>query len=547
MNMKAIDDQLILELQRSLTAIISETNGISLNDTMELLENAETVKTKPHLMAQIKSFKTLLNHFDQDEVQIDSLLNHPISEALFLFFKNFPLPYREEHIHLTGSLSADFIFPRIKKLLNGKNKAIYEKIISDTYGEDFIPIETVEQVDHMIRLKEGEFFEQYLKILLLPKLILTSRKVHEEAAYHMAKELKTKYNVGFIRLKFTLSRVTSMEGEQIPGAGKLTEEDVVLGLYDGFKKFQQEEPDFDFILAPSFRKEPNFYDKQNYQSKEEHFISQVESLLKILEKHPKLRKVVCEVDTVGNEKDLYRKSHFNEMKYGFRKLQFKGFKIRSHHGEVWYTLRKGIQAVDNAMNIWHIDTLEHGLSLGINPNYYFHSLYQRVLQNNLKHLPLKEGSIEYYEILDMDWTRNPTVKEKILTGEPLSMEERIIFVKTKFHTAREVEHYQHDVLNRMIQKQVSLTALPSSNTKLTRYFKDYKDHPFDWWEKKGVSLGVGTDNYITLNTNYIQEMLILLYTDPNNLKITKLLMVTSGQRHRPYISQLLWSMRNNQK
>ena len=57
----------------------------------------------------------------------------------------------------------------------------------------------------------------------------------------------------------------------------------------------------------------------------------------------------------------------------FRKLQYRGFRIRSHHGEVWKTLRKGIQAVDNAMNIWRIDTLEHGLSLGINPNFYFHS------------------------------------------------------------------------------------------------------------------------------------------------------------------------------
>lgn len=118
-------------------------------------------------------------------------------------------------------------------------------------------------------------------------------------------------------------------------------------------------------------------------------------------------------------------------------------------------------------------------------------------------------------------------------------------MKAKFHTAREVEQYQHDVLNRLIQKGVSLVTLPSSNNKLTGKFQDYKDHPFSWWEKKNVQLGVGTDNYITLNTNFIQEMLILLLTDSHNLKITKLLMVTTGENRRPYLSQLLWRMRKD--
>jgi hypothetical protein len=78
---------------------------------------------------------------------------------------------------------------------------------------------------------------------------------------------------------------------------------------------------------------------------------------------------------------------------------------------------------------------------------------------------------------------------------------------------------------------------------LTGQFEDYKDHPFSWWEKKGVHLGIGTDNYITLNTNYIQELIILLYTDSEDLKITKLLMVATGETRRPYVSHLLWQMR----
>jgi adenosine deaminase len=95
----------------------------------------------------------------------------------------------------------------------------------------------------------------------------------------------------------------------------------------------------------------------------------------------------------------------------------------------------------------------------------------------------------------------------------------------------------------MIQKEISLISLPSSNNKLTGKFEDYKDHPFSWWEKKNVQLGVGTDNYVTLNTNFIQELLILLYADPSDLKITKLLMVATNENRRPYISHLLWKMR----
>jgi adenosine deaminase len=106
-----------------------------------------------------------------------------------------------------------------------------------------------------------------------------------------------------------------------------------------------------------------------------------------------------------------------------------------------------------------------------------------------------------------------------------------------------VEHYQHDVLNRMIDKRLTLVSLPSSNKKLTGALADYKDHPFSWWEKKGLRLGVGTDNDVTLNTSFIREMLILLYTDALELKIMKLLIVTTGETRRPYLSHLLWEMR----
>jgi hypothetical protein len=195
------------------------------------------------------------------------------------------------------------------------------------------------------------------------------------------------------------------------------------------------------------------------------------------------------------------------------------------------------------MNIWHVDTLEHGISLGINPNFYFQRIYQETIRKNRRGEPVLPQDDVYKEILELDWSSSKFILDKILAGEILSEEENTLFLKAKFHTAREVEHYQHDVLNRLIQKQINLVALPSSNNKLTGKFQDYKDHPFSWWEKKNVNLGVGTDNYITLNTDFLQEMLIILFTDSKNLKITKLLMVVTGETNRPYISHHLWKMR----
>jgi adenosine deaminase len=538
--------KLIKKLTEHLIDIISETNGISLNDTLDLAINSEYCKENSTIRKSFNEFKRLLAGYQQSEVDIQTLLAHPVSDAFRMFLKRFPVPYREEHIHLTGSLTADFVYPRLKPLLEGENKDNYWDKIKHTYGEDVV-IENANDVDHLLRLKEEEQFDRYLEILLLPKFILTTRQAHREAAYHMASEMYHSYNVGFIRLKFTFSRATTNSAEQIPGLDQITEEDVVMGLFEGFMEFRKKVPVFDFILSPCFRKEADFYNADEFPSKKDHFNHQIDQILEIIDKNPHITSHLSDVDTVGSERELYRKGHFQDMKLGFRKLHYKGFSIRSHHGETFHTLKKGVQAVDNAMNIWHIDTLEHGLSLGINPNFYYHSLFQRVIELNEKGISLKEKSIEYKELDEMDWRDHDNIKDKIFAGMPLNIEEKTLFVKTKFHTAREVEHYQHDVLNRMLNKGVSLIALPSSNKRLTGSFEDFKDHPFSWWEKKGVKLGIGTDNYITLCTDYLQELLIVLYTDPDHLKLTKLLMVATGESRRPYIAQLLWQMRDKSK
>ncbi len=530
-------------LVQAVTRTISETNGITLINTLDLLLTSDLQQKSPAAYKLVFEFRQLVDQFKTNKAKIQVLLEHQVSKAFFDFFRNFPVKYNEEHIHLTGALTSEFIYPHLKKLLDGPNKAIYEERIKQIYGDAAVPIKSAKDVDKLIRLSENEGFSTYLKILYLPQLIFISKEIHSEASYHLANELYTKYNVGKIRLKFSLSRSSASQAEQIPGIGQVTPEDVVLGLFEGFQKFKKEHPDFKFILSPSFRKEAHHFDAANFKTRREHFMSQINEIIRMLDKYPQLAEHLTDVDTVGDEKELYRKEHFIEMQNGFRKLHYRGFKIRSHHGETFHTLKKGIQAVDNAMNIWHIDTLEHGISLGINPNFYFHRLYQEALKKNSKSLAISTDDVIHRELIELDWGGSKSVLDKLLAGTKLDEDEQTLFLKAKFHTAREVEHYQHDVLNRLIQKDVDLISLPSSNNKLSGKFEDYKDHPFSWWEKKGVLLGVGTDNYVTLNTNFIQEMLILLYTDADDLKITKLLMVVTGEARRPLISHYLWKMR----
>lgn len=530
-------------LLKSITRIISETNGIGLIDTLDLLLASNLENESQESFQQVLDFRQKVDLFRLNKIGIQHLLSHPFSEALFQFFQKFPLKYREEHTHLTGAVTAGFVYPRLMEMLRGPQKAIYEKKIQDVYGDQALPIRSVDDVEKLMTLKEGEGFSTYLNILYLPQLVFINKEVHIAAAEHIASELYNRYNVGFIRLKFSLSRSTSSSSEQIPGVDEVTAQEVVLGLFEGFKNFQKKHPDFDFILSPSFRKEAHRFDSKKYRTRRDHFLAQVDEILQLIDQNPQLEKHLIDVDTVGDEKELYRKEHFNELQTGFRKLQYRGFKIRSHHGETFHTLKKGIQAVDNAMNIWHIDTLEHGVSLGINPNFYFHRLYQEVYKKNQLSQKITTQDSTYRELIELDWGNYRPVLDKLLSGIKLNDDEHIQLIKAKFHTAREVEHYQHDVLNRLIQKGVTLVSLPSSNNKLTGQFEDYKDHPFSWWEKKGVNLGIGTDNYVTLNTNFIQELLILLFTDPEDLKITKLIMVATSETRRAYISHHLWKMR----
>lgn len=527
-------------LYRYLCRMISDTNGVSLNDTLKLLLNAPEVCSDSEVLSQFTDFQGLLLKFQRSETDLTHLLAHPVTFVIRRYFKEFPLAFRDDHIHLTGSLSADFIWRKLEALLQGPERTLYEQKILNIYGSDGLSIATVADVERLIRLKSGDRFDRYLKILMLAKLILTDQEAYHQAAWHMAESLHSQYNVGTFRLKFSYSRASTQESENSPHS--VGSEEMILGLYQGLMSYRSANPGFNFTLSPCFRKETSFFDQNQYPSKKDEFNDQVASLLSLLDRHPELEPWLTDVDTVGDERDLFSKSGFGTMRTGMRKLSYRGFRIRSHHGEVWHTLNKGVQAVDNAMNIWHIDTLEHGLSLGINPNIYYQNLYHRVLEENQNGIPLKAESTEEKELKDFHWGDHSGILSSLVSGKKLSSGEVRTFEKIKFHHARGVEHYQHDTLNRMIDKNVSLTTLPSSNRRLTDFIPGFQDHPFSWWERKGVDLSVGTDNYITLNTDYIQELLSLLFSNPE-LKMTKLLMVATGEHRRPWISNQLWKMR----
>lgn len=145
----------ITRLTRFLTQIISETSGLSLDDTLALAEQSLLPAEE---LALVREFRSLVNRFRVNETQIEALLDHPVSHALAASLRAFPIPFLDEHIHLTGSLDATFIYPRLARLLEGPNRALYEAKITEVYGKDALPLRSVDDVDRLIRLGASDRF-----------------------------------------------------------------------------------------------------------------------------------------------------------------------------------------------------------------------------------------------------------------------------------------------------------------------------------------------------------------------------------------------------
>src|SRR5690349_18166321 len=93
---------LVPRLTRLFTQIISETNGLSLEDTLALAEQSPELERDGELRACVEEFHHRLGQFRLNLTQIEALLEHPVAKALEAFFRAFPLPFRDEHTHLTG-------------------------------------------------------------------------------------------------------------------------------------------------------------------------------------------------------------------------------------------------------------------------------------------------------------------------------------------------------------------------------------------------------------------------------------------------------------
>src|SRR5260221_7329677 len=100
--------QLVPRLTKFFTQLISETSGLSLADTLALAEHAPQLVEDAGLSHEVREFRALLGRFRVDAASIETLLDHAVGRSLTGFFRAFPIPFRDEHIHLTGSLDADF-------------------------------------------------------------------------------------------------------------------------------------------------------------------------------------------------------------------------------------------------------------------------------------------------------------------------------------------------------------------------------------------------------------------------------------------------------
>ena len=169
---------IVEEIHYYLVQIISETNGITLAETLELALSSSHV---PEICKiELRDFYNKLYLYEQNKLHINDLLEHSVGHALRLYFQNFPLKYKEEHIHLTGSLSAEFIYPRLKKLIEADSNGVYHKKLKEVYGDDVELPSCIQDVDELIRLRPTEEFDRYLEILQPAKFVLVDKKAHED-------------------------------------------------------------------------------------------------------------------------------------------------------------------------------------------------------------------------------------------------------------------------------------------------------------------------------------------------------------------------------
>jgi hypothetical protein len=72
------------QIRNELIKIISETNGITIHDTLELMIYSDEIGKSPEIKQSLQEFKKLLADFQNNFVSIHKLLAHDFSH----FMKN---------------------------------------------------------------------------------------------------------------------------------------------------------------------------------------------------------------------------------------------------------------------------------------------------------------------------------------------------------------------------------------------------------------------------------------------------------------------------
>ena len=77
------DPNLIKDLNQELVQIISETNGVAISDTLELLKYSNRIKEKPVLHKLVLEFDKLLAGFHHDDVDVITFIGSSSIKSLF--------------------------------------------------------------------------------------------------------------------------------------------------------------------------------------------------------------------------------------------------------------------------------------------------------------------------------------------------------------------------------------------------------------------------------------------------------------------------------
>jgi len=72
----------VARLTKFFTQLISETSGLSLDDTLALAEHAPQLASDEVLATEVREFRALLGKFRVDHAPIEALLSHSVARAL---------------------------------------------------------------------------------------------------------------------------------------------------------------------------------------------------------------------------------------------------------------------------------------------------------------------------------------------------------------------------------------------------------------------------------------------------------------------------------